>query len=348
MPANVLTQLPSTPGGHTTTVSVQVTDDEQMSIPVHVLRGERPGPVLLVVAGEHGAEVNGIAVIDRLLQETSPAALAGTVLAVPTINPENVTARTYCREPGTGPALDFAWNTYVKWPGDPQGDPAERITAALTDAVVDAADVVVNFHAWSWYCASAVFASATIPRAAELAINFGIPFVSLSFTGIYGGRSVDEPLDPRHNALTHYAIAQGKPAMLVELRTQNWIYPESVQRGLQGIRNVMITLDMLDGAITIPPVQYEFCDEQIVYAPHEGLYIPLVDVEECVEAGGLLGYLLNIHTGERREVYAPCAGAVWFNSRVGEHSDRVFNNTHAYADPGDMLALIKQINPIRG
>jgi len=55
-------------------------------LPVHVVHGRRPGPILFVTAAVHGDEINGIAIIRRLLASTQLKNLRGTLLAVPVVN----------------------------------------------------------------------------------------------------------------------------------------------------------------------------------------------------------------------------------------------------------------------
>ena len=57
-----------------------------MSLPVGVLHGRRPGPVISISAAIHGDELNGIPIIRHVLDRIDPKELAGTVLAVPAVN----------------------------------------------------------------------------------------------------------------------------------------------------------------------------------------------------------------------------------------------------------------------
>ena len=57
-----------------------------LNVPIHVIHGRRPGPVLLVSAAIHGDELNGVEIIRRLLRHSSLNRLNGTLLAVPVVN----------------------------------------------------------------------------------------------------------------------------------------------------------------------------------------------------------------------------------------------------------------------
>lgn len=57
-----------------------------MHIPIHVIHGKREGPCLLVSAALHGDEINGIAIVQKLLNFVSKRKIAGTLIAVPVVN----------------------------------------------------------------------------------------------------------------------------------------------------------------------------------------------------------------------------------------------------------------------
>lgn len=57
-----------------------------MHIPIHVIHGKNEGPCLLVAAALHGDEINGIAIIQKLLNFVSRRKIKGTLIAVPVVN----------------------------------------------------------------------------------------------------------------------------------------------------------------------------------------------------------------------------------------------------------------------
>ena len=58
----------------------------EMTMPVHVLRGRRPGPRLFVCAAIHGDEIIGVEIIRRLLKFKILKQLRGSLIAVPIVN----------------------------------------------------------------------------------------------------------------------------------------------------------------------------------------------------------------------------------------------------------------------
>lgn len=57
-----------------------------VTLPVHVLHGENPGPTMFVSAAVHGDELNGVEIIRRVLRTLAPGNIRGTLLCVPVVN----------------------------------------------------------------------------------------------------------------------------------------------------------------------------------------------------------------------------------------------------------------------
>lgn len=57
-----------------------------MRIPIRVIRGKEPGPVLFVSAAVHGDEINGVEIIKRLLKQRALKKIKGTLIAIPIVN----------------------------------------------------------------------------------------------------------------------------------------------------------------------------------------------------------------------------------------------------------------------
>ncbi|RMD60515.1 MAG: succinylglutamate desuccinylase, partial [Alphaproteobacteria bacterium] len=57
-----------------------------MSLPVQVIHGRKPGPVMFVSACVHGDEIIGVEIIRRLLRLPALRRLRGTLLAIPIVN----------------------------------------------------------------------------------------------------------------------------------------------------------------------------------------------------------------------------------------------------------------------
>src|SRR5690348_15207443 len=58
----------------------------ELALSVHVVRGAAPGPALALLSGLHGGEWSSTDAIRRLVLDTDPAQLRGTLIAAPVVN----------------------------------------------------------------------------------------------------------------------------------------------------------------------------------------------------------------------------------------------------------------------
>ena len=66
---------------------VELADGTEVSIPLDIIHGGQPGPVLYLGAAIHGDEVNGVGILFRALEDINPVELCGSVVAVPVQHP---------------------------------------------------------------------------------------------------------------------------------------------------------------------------------------------------------------------------------------------------------------------
>ena len=101
------------------------------------INGELDGPNLLITAGVHGDEYEGIEAIRRLISEISPDELAGRLTLVPVVNESAHAMDSRCGEDG----LDLARTC----PGRIGGSVTERVAAELTEQI-QKADLYIDLH----------------------------------------------------------------------------------------------------------------------------------------------------------------------------------------------------------
>jgi len=60
--------------------------DAGTNIPVVVVNGAKPGPVLALVTGAHGTEYASIIAVERLIVDLDPGTISGTIILIPLVN----------------------------------------------------------------------------------------------------------------------------------------------------------------------------------------------------------------------------------------------------------------------
>src|SRR5271163_3110767 len=110
------------------------------TIPVTVFNGSKPGPVLGLIAGNHGYEYPPILALQKLRPTIKPKQLAGAVIMVHVANMPSFLGRTVYFSP-----LDQK-NLNRVYPGKQDGTPSEQIAYAITTQVIDKSDYVLDLH----------------------------------------------------------------------------------------------------------------------------------------------------------------------------------------------------------
>ncbi|HET9001000.1 MAG TPA: succinylglutamate desuccinylase/aspartoacylase family protein, partial [bacterium] len=109
-------------------------------MPVTLIRGPAPGPVLSVTAGVHGGEYPGIEAAIQTAASLDPAGIRGAVIIVHIVDVPSFHGRNIyvCPLDGKNPNRVF--------PGDPAGTASERLAHTVFTEVISRADYYVDLH----------------------------------------------------------------------------------------------------------------------------------------------------------------------------------------------------------
>src|SRR5262245_50029176 len=134
-----VTAQPGTTASGTLTIPARA-GDEGTTIPVSIVHGAKPGPVLALTAGVHGQEYTPVIALQRLLKTLDPKTLTGTVILVHVSNMPSYLGRTIYYSPADGKNLNRVF------PGRADGTLSERIALVLTRDVIERSTHVVDLH----------------------------------------------------------------------------------------------------------------------------------------------------------------------------------------------------------
>ncbi len=114
--------------------------DPSLTIPVAVVHGAKPGPVLAIVSGAHGTEYASIIAVERLIQQIDASAVSGTVILVPLVNVPSFEQKITHVNPVDGKSMNRFY------PGRMDGTQTERASFLITKQVVEPADHLIDLH----------------------------------------------------------------------------------------------------------------------------------------------------------------------------------------------------------
>ncbi|NLF94232.1 MAG: succinylglutamate desuccinylase/aspartoacylase family protein [Oligosphaeraceae bacterium] len=306
-------------------------DGTRLRIPYWDLRSHRPGPVLLVMAAQHGNEISGSAAIEQFVAEIAPELRAGRILALPFANPLALRARRPHFDLGPEqPYIDSHQNMAMYWPGDATGRDSQRLTAALWHDLVLPATHIIDLHCYPRSAAPLIMIADQAETIA-LAECLGFPFIRLlalneGWTG----------------ALRWQAGRLGKVVVGCELSGQYRVYPGEVQRGKQALLNAAGFLGLSpEPPLAAPAAKYLQMEKYLeVRAPHQGLFIQTAGAPgSLLQAGQEIGCLLSEQTLQCSSISAP-VDAYLLRSCARPDCDVALPDQHQFVFAQDVLAVL--------
>jgi predicted deacylase len=287
-------------------IEVPARKDAGTQIPVTILHGANPGPVLALIAGNHGYEYAPIIALQRLRPRLEPGRLAGTVIMVHVANLPSFLGRTIYYSPVDRKNLNRVY------PGNPEGTVSERITYQITKEVIERADYVIDLHCgdgneslrpYSYWDVKAG-GTEVVEKSKQMALAFGLDYIVMDS---------DRPSDPAKSLYcSTTATTRGKPAITIESGGLGQTDNESIARIENGALSVMRWLKMIDGRAQMV-TQPKFIDRsEVLRSPTTGIFYPLVEKGRTLTKGTLMGYVTDLFGKITHELRAPFDGEVLY------------------------------------
>lgn len=268
--------------------SYSATDVE---IPLVVVRGAREGPVLCLIGGIHGDELNGIEIVRESLERAPPAAaLKGTLIGVPIVN------------------LFGFWNQsrYLPdrrdlnrhFPGRPQGSSAARIAHHFSREVLRHCTHLIDFHTGSLHRSNLAQVRGDLRR----------PEV-LRFAHAFGADVIVHNPGQRGTLRTH-AVESGVPAILYEAGETLRFQRQVIEDGVRGVGHILVHLGMSDGEPAPAASPTVFLETHWVRAQQGGILELYPQLGDWVEKGDVIGVVTDPLRNEKGVVKSPWSGQV--------------------------------------
>jgi len=303
--------------------------DPGTRIPVTLVHGARPGPVLALIAGTHGYEYTSILALPRLRERLDSARLSGSVILVHMANPTTFYGRRIYYSPD-------GKNLNRVYPGRADGTISERIAHMITTEVIARATHLVDMHCGDGneslrpYSYWQVTGDAALDEAGrQMALAFGLDHIVVDR---------ERPADSARTLYTsNTAVRRGKPAITVESGGMGLTDEASVRAQEAGALSVMAHL----GIVEAPSVRVDkplwIGRAQVITSPATGVWHPSVDRMQSVAKGTLLGWITDAFGELIAEVRAPFAGEVLYvvaTPPVSEGEPLAFVGQVTESEPG--------------
>ena len=147
-----------------------------LSIPIIVERAKKPGPTVLITAGIHGDEVNGVEIVRQLIAKGHNKPDQGIVICIPVVNVFGFLNQE--RKFPDGRDLNRSF------PGSAKGSLAARFAHFIMEEIVPHADYVIDYHTGGAgrFNFSQIRYNPEDKECEELALIFGTKFVMRATT----------------------------------------------------------------------------------------------------------------------------------------------------------------------
>lgn len=208
---------------------------DDISLPLRVVRAEKPGPIVLVTAALHGDEINGTGVVHDLMFARRPQLTRGTLVLVPVVDIFGFEIQSRY--------MPDRRDLNRCFPGSAGGSLSARFADSIFRELVLKADYVVDLH-------SAATGRTNFPNVRANLDNAGCKQLAEAF----GCELIVDGIGPE-SSMRRSAVEAGVPTIILEAGEPSKIEPSVLEIGVRGVMNVLSTLDMVDDKPTLPPYQ---------------------------------------------------------------------------------------------
>lgn len=264
-----------------------------VEIPVIINRAKLSGPVVLITAGIHGDEVNGVEIVRQIIAKKFNRPQRGTIICVPVLNIFGFLNSSRMFPDGRDLNRSF--------PGSKNGSLASRFAYNITKELIPHVDIVMDFHTGGAqrFNAPQIRIDKNEKESVALANAFDPPFIVYSPNVSKTFRATCSRMKK------NYILFEGGKSLDTDRNVMH--------EGVQGILKVLEHLEMLDDSFVKPSG-----DRKVVYisktrwvrASHSGLLHPKTKCGVFVEAGQLIATITDPYGSSRFKIKSPTSGYV--------------------------------------
>jgi len=286
-------------------LQVPAGSDAATNLPVAVIHGAKPGPVVAFVAGSHGTEYASVVALTKLISKIDPKLLTGSVIVAPLLNVASFEQMTVHTNPIDKKGMNAGY------PGNKDGTQTERALAMVAAQVVEPASVVVDLHGgdldedlrpYSYLIRTGK--AEQDDAAKKLVLAFALSHVIV--------RDIDVTNVASTRSLSGYALSKGKTTIVAEAGRSGLVLTPDVNALISGSLNVLGSLKMMRRAVP-PMVKVTYVEGgSRVAAEKPGMFYATAARDTMVAKDAVVGYTTDYLGRKTGDIKAPVAGLITF------------------------------------
>lgn len=242
-------------------------------MPMRVFHGKEKGPCIVIFSILKGDELNGLEIVNRVVQEIDPAKVKGTIIAIPALNTYGLT-HFPSRLPSGGNLADC-------FPGSPHGSFGDRIAYLFTEEVLKKADYCIELQTGSLNhnILPQVYCNFSDLKTKQLARTFQSPVITnVAF---------------KENALRQTTETLHIPLLVYKAGEAMRFDENAITLGVKGLLNIMGAVGILPKAPTeeIQPIFSQ--DEEWIISHYAGILHTNVTLGQTIKKGEIIGEITD-------------------------------------------------------
>ncbi|UJH68973.1 succinylglutamate desuccinylase/aspartoacylase family protein [Allomuricauda sp. SCSIO 65647] len=260
-----------------------------IDIPIHVFNGKQAGPTVLVQAGLHGDEINGVEALRRLLKDRALKIEKGALIVVPVLNIFGFIH--FSRDVPDGKDVNRSF------PGSSKGSLASRIAYHYTSEVLPQIDIAIDLHTGGAqrHNHPQVRYTSGDSKSEELAALFDAPF--------------HFPSKLIRGSFRKVMHTMRKPVLIYEAGESMRFDEHSIKTAVTGIKNVLGHLGMISKGKRKPKSMH-LKTTKWLRAPRAGMFIPEIENGSSVSKNQILGAINDTYSKTNKKIKAPSDGHI--------------------------------------
>tara|TARA_R110000751_G_scaffold19002_8_gene57315 strand:+ start:738 stop:1721 length:984 start_codon:yes stop_codon:yes gene_type:complete len=205
-----------------------------VEVPIIIQRAKKPGPCILITAGIHGDEINGVEIVRQVISKKINKPTRGTIICIPVINVFGFLNMERAFPDGRDLNRVF--------PGTRKGSLAGRFAYQFSNRILPTADFCLDFHTGggSRFNVAQIRVDPDKKDLIEYAKIFGAPFTVYSKNISKSYRSTCEKLNI--------------PILLFEGGKSQVSDKDIAREGVFGVMRILQHFDMLSKEFSAPPL----------------------------------------------------------------------------------------------
>ncbi|WP_299671043.1 succinylglutamate desuccinylase/aspartoacylase family protein [uncultured Polaribacter sp.] len=256
-----------------------------VNVPVIIERSSNPGPVVLLLAGIHGDETNGVGIIREIIDLGINKPQNGTIICIPVFNIFGYLIQT--REFPDGRDLNRMF------PGSSNGSLASQFAYQFTKEIAPIVDYVIDFHTGGGERdnIAQIRCNKDDEKALELAKVFNPPMI------VFSNNITKSLRDTLHK--------MGKTILLFEGGKSKELNPTIISEGVNGTKNVLIRLGVIEGKISVRATPVFVNKAKWLRASYSGMFKVMAKNGTFVKKREVLGVIQDPFGEFKKKIYAP-------------------------------------------